>query len=100
MNDETLSIVSNIGLILSIIPVTIHGIETFLPMQARWIVNWVLPFFGLMLPNQEKFWFFRILRGEHKFCSRYGAFASSNGFCDSPERTQYAPKNVVHRGSK
>lgn len=55
MNNETLILISNIGLILSIIPVTIHGIEAFLPMQARWIVNWVLPFFGFMLPNREKF---------------------------------------------
>lgn len=54
MNDETLTLVSNIGLILTIIPVTIHGIEAFLPMQARWIVNWVLPFFGFMLPNRNK----------------------------------------------
>lgn len=55
MNDETLIFVSNIGLILSIIPVMLHGIEAFLPMQARWIVNWALPFFGLMLPNHKKF---------------------------------------------
>lgn len=55
MNNETLILVSNIGLILSIIPVTIHGIEAFLPMQARWVTNWVLPFFGLMLPNRKKF---------------------------------------------
>lgn len=55
MNNETLILISNIGLILSIIPVTLHGIEVFLPMQARWIVNWVLPFFGLKLPNRDKF---------------------------------------------
>ncbi len=54
MNNETLTLISSIGLILSVIPVTLHGIEAFLPMQARWIVNWVLPFFGLMLPNRNK----------------------------------------------
>jgi len=54
MNDETLIFVSNIGLILSIIPVMLHGIEAFLPMQARWIVNWVLPLFGLSAPSQDK----------------------------------------------
>ena len=54
MNNETLTLLSSIGLILSIVPVTIHGIEAFFPMQARWIVNWVLPFFGLMLPNRDK----------------------------------------------
>ena len=46
MNNETLTLLSSIGLILSIVPVTIHGIEAFFPMQARWIVNWVLPFLG------------------------------------------------------
>jgi hypothetical protein len=51
MNTETLALISSIGLILSIIPVTLHGIEALLPMQARWIVNWVLPFFGLGLPS-------------------------------------------------
>jgi hypothetical protein len=55
MNNETLILISNVGLILSIIPVTIHGIEAFLPMQARWVTNWVLPFFGLMVPNRGKF---------------------------------------------
>lgn len=44
-------LVSNLGLILSIVPVTIHGIEFLFPMQARWIANWVLPFFGLKVPN-------------------------------------------------
>ncbi|MBI1296113.1 hypothetical protein GC175_14260 [bacterium] len=46
MQNEML--ISSIGLILSIVPVTIHGIEALLPMQARWIVNWVLPFFGVV----------------------------------------------------
>jgi hypothetical protein len=55
MNNETLILLSSIGLVLSIIPVTIHGIEAFFPMQARWIVNWVLPFFGLMVPNRDNF---------------------------------------------
>ena len=55
MNNETLTLLSNIGLILCIVPVTLHGIEAFFPMQARWITNWVLPFFGAMLPNRDKF---------------------------------------------
>lgn len=38
---------------LSIIPVTLHGIEVLFPMQARWIVNWVLPFFGLTTPRSS-----------------------------------------------
>lgn len=49
MANQTL--ISNLGLILSIIPVTLHGIEVLFPMQARWIVNWVLPFFGLKIPS-------------------------------------------------
>lgn len=45
--------ISNIAMVLSIIPVTLHGIEVLFPMQARWIVNWVLPFFGLKTPNSK-----------------------------------------------
>ncbi len=43
--------ISTLGLALSIIPVTLHGIEVLFPMQARWIANWVLPFFGLKVPS-------------------------------------------------
>jgi hypothetical protein len=43
--------ISTLGLVLSIIPVTLHGIEVLFPMQARLIVNWVLPFFGLKSPS-------------------------------------------------
>lgn len=52
--------ISTLGLLLSVVPVTIHGIELLFPMQARWIANWVLPFFGLKTPkgsialNQEE----------------------------------------------
>lgn len=46
--------VSTLGLVLAIIPVLIHGIEVLLPTQARWIVNWVLPFFAPMLPSRAK----------------------------------------------
>ncbi|MEZ5050558.1 MAG: hypothetical protein R2766_13010 [Saprospiraceae bacterium] len=41
--------ISTLAMVLSIIPVTLHGIEMPFPMQARWIVNWVLPFFDLKL---------------------------------------------------
>ena len=50
MKNEIL--ISSIGLTLSIIPVLIHGIEMLFPMQARWVSNWVLPFFGLKLPSR------------------------------------------------
>lgn len=43
--------ISTFGLALSIIPATLHGIELLFPMQARMIVNWVLPFFGLKSPS-------------------------------------------------
>lgn len=53
MNNETLILISTIGLVLSIIPSVLHAIEVFWPMQARWIVNLVLPFFTLRLPNSD-----------------------------------------------
>lgn len=43
--------ISTLGLILSIVPVTLHGIEVLFPMQARMIANWILPFFGLKTPS-------------------------------------------------
>lgn len=45
--------ISNLAMALSIIPVTLHGIEVLFPMQARMIVNWVLPLFGLKAPNSK-----------------------------------------------
>lgn len=45
--------ISTLAMVLSIIPVTLHGIEILFPMQARWIVNWVLPFFGLKAPSSK-----------------------------------------------
>jgi hypothetical protein len=45
--------ISTLAMALSIIPVTLHGIEVLFPMQARWIVNWVLPFFGLKAPSSK-----------------------------------------------
>lgn len=53
MNNETLILISTIGLVLSIIPATLHAIEVLWPMQARWIVNLVLPFFTFTLPNGD-----------------------------------------------
>jgi hypothetical protein len=43
--------ISNVALILLIVPFFVHGIEALWPMQSRWVVNWVLPFFGFKLPN-------------------------------------------------
>jgi len=48
---DNLQLISTIGLVMSIIPVTLHGIEVLFPMQARMIVNWVLPLFGFQAPG-------------------------------------------------
>ena len=45
--------ISTLAMALSIIPVTLHGIEALFPMQARMIVNWILPFFGLKSPSGQ-----------------------------------------------
>jgi len=45
--------ISSLGLILLIVPVLVHGIEALYPTQARWVVNWVLPFFAPMLPSRS-----------------------------------------------
>ncbi len=45
--------ISTLAMALSIITVTLHGIEVLFPMQARWIVNWILPFFGLKTPSSQ-----------------------------------------------
>lgn len=45
--------ISSLGLILLIVPVLVHGIEVLYPTQARWVVNWVLPFFAPLLPNRS-----------------------------------------------
>lgn len=44
--------ISSLGLILLIVPVLVHGVEVLYPTQARWVVNWVLPFLAPMLPNR------------------------------------------------
>jgi hypothetical protein len=51
MNELT---ISSLGLILLIVPFLVHGIEVLFPTQARWVVNWVLPFFAPMLPSRAK----------------------------------------------
>jgi len=51
MDNATLS---SLGLILLIVPFFVHGIEVLYPTQARWVVNWVLPFFRPGLPSPSK----------------------------------------------
>lgn len=49
MNDST---ISTIALLLCLAPGALHSFEVVLPLLARWIVNYVLPFFGPALPNK------------------------------------------------
>lgn len=46
--------ISSLGIILLIVPFLVHGIEVLFPMQARWVVNWVLPFFAPTLPSRAR----------------------------------------------
>ena len=43
MND---SMISTLGLVLCLAPGVVHGAEMISPMLSRWVINFVLPFFG------------------------------------------------------
>jgi len=45
------TLVSNIGLLLCLAPAVVHAAEVSRPLWARWVVNWILPFFGPGLPR-------------------------------------------------
>ena len=45
---------SNLGLLLCLAPAVVHAVEVFCPLWARWVVNWVLPFFAPGLPRPSK----------------------------------------------
>jgi hypothetical protein len=49
MSDTT---ISTIALLLCLAPGALHAVEVAFPLLARWIVNYVLPFFGPALPNK------------------------------------------------
>lgn len=49
MSDTTLS---TIALLLCLAPGVLHAVETAFPLLARWIVNYVLPFFGPGRPTK------------------------------------------------
>ena len=49
MSDNTLS---TIALLLCLAPGLLHAVETAFPLLARWIVNYVLPFFGPGRPTK------------------------------------------------
>ena len=49
MSDTT---ISTIALVLCLAPGALHSFEVVNPMLSRWIVHYVLPFFGLALPKK------------------------------------------------
>ncbi|MGX9355875.1 hypothetical protein ACS3SW_12190 [Roseobacteraceae bacterium S113] len=48
------TLLSNLGLLLCLAPAIVHAVEVYRPLWARWVVNWVLPFFGPGLPRPSK----------------------------------------------
>ena len=49
MSDTT---ISTIALLLCLAPGVVHLVEVAFPLLARWVVNYVFPFFGLALPRK------------------------------------------------
>lgn len=47
----TVTLISTVGLLLCLAPAAVHGVEWISPMFSRWIVRFVLPFFGPGLPS-------------------------------------------------
>lgn len=45
--------ISTIGLLFSLAPALVHGVEVIRPLWARWVANWVLPFFAPGLPRKS-----------------------------------------------
>ena len=50
----SMSLASTLGLILCLAPALVHAVEIVRPLWARWVVNWVLPFFGPGIPRPAK----------------------------------------------
>lgn len=44
---------SNVGLLLTAVPILVHGTEALFPMTARFVANLVMPFFGFRLPTDS-----------------------------------------------
>lgn len=47
----SMSLASTLGLLLCLAPALVHAVEIVRPLWARWVVNWVLPFFGPGIPR-------------------------------------------------
>ncbi len=50
----TPTLASTLGLLLCLAPALVHAVEVIRPLWARWVVNWVLPFFAPGLPRPPK----------------------------------------------
>jgi hypothetical protein len=50
----SMSLASTLGLLLCLAPALVHAVEIVRPLWARWVVNWVLPFFGPGIPRPAK----------------------------------------------
>ena len=48
------TLASTLGLLLCLAPAAVHAVEVIRPLWARWVVNWVLPFFAPGLPRPSK----------------------------------------------
>lgn len=48
------TLASTLGLLLCLAPAVVHAVEIIRPLWARWVVNWVLPFFAPGLPRPSK----------------------------------------------
>lgn len=44
--------ISTLGLLLCLAPGLVHGAEWISPMLSRWVINFVLPFFGPGVPSR------------------------------------------------
>lgn len=47
----TPSLISTLGLLLCVAPAAVHGAELVSPMLSRWVIRFVLPFFGPGAPS-------------------------------------------------
>ena len=47
----TPSLISTLGLLLCLAPAVVHGAELVSPMLSRWVIRFVLPFFGPGMPG-------------------------------------------------
>lgn len=49
------ALLSTLGLALCLAPAVVHGAEMISPMLSRWVINFILPFFGPGVPRSATF---------------------------------------------